>query len=105
MQKERYQSQINQNFETICHTEVCLTFSRLAAKLSEMIAKFRGHSLKIQPRSSFDLNGLNNSTRKYFENSLKSFQILKILMGGMNLRERVQKNQMSSVRSEGPFFQ
>ena len=30
MQKVRYQSQINQNFGTICHTEVCLTFSRLA---------------------------------------------------------------------------
>ena len=78
MQKERYQSQINQNFGTVCHTEVCLTFSRLAAKLSEMIAKFRGRSLKIQPRLSFDLNGLKNGMRKYFENSLKSFQILQI---------------------------
>ena len=36
--------QINQNFGTVCHTEVCLTFSRLAAKLSEIIAKFRGRS-------------------------------------------------------------
>ena len=35
MQKERYQSQINQNFGTVCHTEVCFTFLRLAAKLSE----------------------------------------------------------------------
>ena len=87
MQKERYQSQINQNFATVCHTEDCLTFSRLAAKLSEMIAKFRGRSLK-------------NGTRKYFENSLKSFQIFQILMGGMNVRERLQKNQTSSaVRS------
>ena len=48
MQKERYQSQINQNFGTVCHTEVCLTFSRLPAKLSEMITKFWGCSLKIQ---------------------------------------------------------
>ena len=52
------QSQINQNFGTICHTEICLTSSRLAAKLSEMIAKFRGRSLKIQHWSSFDLNDL-----------------------------------------------
>ena len=26
MQRERYTSQINHNFGTICHTEVCLTF-------------------------------------------------------------------------------
>jgi hypothetical protein len=41
-------------------------FSRLAAKLSEMIAKFRGRSLKLQPRLSFDLNGLKNGLPKYF---------------------------------------
>ena len=76
MQKERYQSQINQNFGTVCHTgEVCLTFSRLAAKLSEMITKFGGHSLKIQHQSSFDLYDLKNGMHKYFENSLKSMQI------------------------------
>ena len=73
--------QINQNFGTICHLEFCFTFSRLAAKISEMITKFRGLSLKIQPRSSFDLNGLKNGTRKYFENILKSFQIFLILIG------------------------
>ena len=28
LQKERYQSQINQNFGTVCHTEVCLTILR-----------------------------------------------------------------------------
>jgi hypothetical protein len=86
MQKESYQSQINQNFETVCHTEVCLTFSRLAAKLSEMITKFGGRSLKIQHRSSFDLNGLKNRMRIYFENSLKSMQIFQRLMRGMNCR-------------------
>ena len=86
MQKERYQSQINQNFGTICHTAVCLTFSRLTAKLSEMITKSRGHSLKIQNRSSFALNGLKNGTLKYFENSLKSMQIFQILMESMNSR-------------------
>ena len=48
MQKEKYQSQLNQNFETVFHTEVCLTFSRLGAKLSGTIAKFQGRSLKIQ---------------------------------------------------------
>ena len=58
MQKEGYQSQINQNFEIVCHTEVYLTFLRLGAKVSGMIAKFRGRSLKIQHRSSFDLNDL-----------------------------------------------
>ena len=71
MQKERYQSQINQNFGTVCHTEVFLTFSRLAAKLSEMIAKFRGCRLKIQPRPSIDLNGLKNGPSLHFKNSLK----------------------------------
>ena len=48
--------QINQNFGTVCHTEVCL-FSRLAAKLSEIITKFPGCSLKI-PASVFFLNFL-----------------------------------------------
>ena len=84
MQKERYQSQINQNFGTVCHTEVCLTFSRLAAKLSEMIAKFRGRSLKIQHQLSFDLNGLKNGPTKHFENSLKKLHFFQRLMGGMN---------------------
>ena len=35
MQKERYQSQINQNFGTICHSEICLTFSRLKPEFLE----------------------------------------------------------------------
>jgi hypothetical protein len=61
-------------------------FLRLAAKLSEVISKFRGRSLKIQHRLSFDLNGLKNGTHKYFENGLKSMQIFQRLMGGMNLR-------------------
>jgi hypothetical protein len=65
----------------------------LAAKLSEMITRFRGCSLKIQHQSSFELNGLKNGTRKYFENSLKSMQIFQILMGGMNFRKRSQKKQ------------
>ena len=72
MQKERYQIQMNQNFGTVCHTEVCFTFLRLAAKLSEMMTKFRGWNLKIQHRTSFDLNGLKNGHTKHFENRLKS---------------------------------
>jgi hypothetical protein len=40
MQKEKFQSQINHKFGIVCHTEVCLTFSRLAAKLSELANKF-----------------------------------------------------------------
>ena len=46
LQEGKYKRQLNQNFGIVCHTEICLTVSRLAAKLSNMIAKFRGHSLK-----------------------------------------------------------
>ena len=84
--KRKIWASINQNFGTVCHTEVCFTFSRLAAKLSEMIAKYQGRSLKIQHQSSFDLNGLKNGTRKYFENSLKSLHLFQRLMGAMNCR-------------------
>ena len=58
--------------QVVCNTEVCLTFLRLAAKLSEMIAKFRGRSLKIQHRSYFDLNGLKNGPSLHFKNSICS---------------------------------
>ena len=85
MQKERYQSQINQNFGTICHTEVCLTFSMLAAKLSKMIAKFRGCSLKIQPQMAS-----KPGMHKYFENNLKLFQIFQAWILGSARK----KNQM-----------
>ena len=37
---EILESQINQNFGTVCHTKVYLTFSRLGAKLSGSIEKF-----------------------------------------------------------------
>ena len=93
MQKERYQSQINQNFGTVCHTEVCLTFSRLADKLSKMITKFRGRNLKIQHRTHFDLNGLKNSLTKNVGNSLKSMEIFQILIGGMNFRRGHKKTK------------
>ena len=43
-----------------------------------------------------DLNGLKNKSTNFFENSLKSMQIFQLLMGGMNVRERSQKNQTSS---------
>ena len=81
-------------------TEVYLTFSRLAAEPSELAKKFRGRNLKIQHWTSYDHNGLKNGATKSFENSLKSMQIFQILMGGMNFRERLRKNQTSSaVRS------
>ena len=48
MQKERYQSQINQNFGTVCHTEACLTFLRLADKRSEMIPnKLKNNNINL----------------------------------------------------------
>ena len=40
-------SQINQNFWTICHTEVCFTFSRVIAGFSELAENFLGQNLKI----------------------------------------------------------
>ena len=55
MQKEIHLNKINQNFGTICHTEACITFSRLAAKLSGLAKKFRGRSLKIQPQPNISL--------------------------------------------------
>ena len=52
-------------------TEVCHTFSRLAANLSEMVTIFGSHRLKIKHRLSFDLNGLKNSPSLHFKNNLK----------------------------------
>jgi hypothetical protein len=63
---------------SVCHT-VCLTFLMLAAELSELAKKFRGHSLKTQPQTSFDLT---NGPSKHFQRSLNLFQRL---MGGMEL--------------------
>ena len=48
--------------------EVYLTFSRRGAKLSGTIAKFWGCSLKIQHRSSFDLNNLERPKWEFWEN-------------------------------------
>ena len=49
----------------------------------------------------FDINGLKNSTHKYFENSLKSMHLFQKLMGAMNCRQRLQKKKESSAeRSE-----
>ena len=36
-----------------------------------MTTKFWGRNLKIQHRTSFDLNGLKNGSAKYFKNSIK----------------------------------
>jgi hypothetical protein len=70
----------------------------LAAKLSDLAEIFRGCDLKIQHRKSFDLSGLKNGATKIFENTLKSMQIFQMVLGGMNLRERSQKepNVLSS---------
>ena len=95
MQKERYQSQINQNFGTIW-TEVCLTFSRLAAKLSEIIAKFRGRNLKIQHRTSFDLNGLKNGFANYFKNCIKLMHFFQGLIWRILLGDFVGDPNISS---------
>ena len=42
--EEQSKRQINQNFGTVCHTEVCLTFSRLVAKLLELISKLEARA-------------------------------------------------------------
>ena len=65
-----------------------------------MIANFQGRSLKIQPQLAFEFNGFKNSMRKYFENSLKSFKIFQILMGGMNFKEKSQKTKRPQQCSE-----
>ena len=79
---------VDQNFGTICHTEVCLTFSKLAAKLSKLSKTFRGQA---QPRTLFDLNGLKNGLSKHFDSCLKSMHLFQRLMGAMNCRKRSQK--------------
>ena len=85
MQKERYQSQINQNFETVCHTEVYLSFSRLAAKLSGMIAVVASKFNLDRPLTSM-------------ASKMARANILKIASNHMNVRERLQKkNQTSSA--------
>ena len=42
---------------------------------------------------SFDLNGLQNGTTKFFEKTLKLMQIFQILGGGMNFWERLHKTK------------
>ena len=59
-------------------TSVCDTY------LSLMLGKFALVWCYFQ--NILRANGLENSTHKYFENSLKSMQIFKRLMGGMNCR-------------------
>ena len=66
---------------------------------------FRNDCKRSQPQNSTWIvlwpQWPQNGPCKCFENSLKSFEIFQILMGGMNFRERSQKKQMSSaVRSE-----
>ena len=58
--KKKYQSQIFQNFGTICYAVVCLTFLRLTARFLKLSKRFWCCSLKIQPWKPFELNGLKN---------------------------------------------
>ena len=61
---------MNQNFGTICHTEV---FSRLGAKLSGTIAKFQVRSLKIQHQlTSMTSKGLGENPKKMSWDNLVS---------------------------------
>ena len=63
-----------------------INFSMLAAKLSEMITKFRGAASKFIIDRPFDLNGPQNGPFLHFKNSLKSMRWFKRLMGAMNCR-------------------
>ena len=52
-------------------------------------------------RAVFEAIEVKGRSLLNFEVTVKSKQIFQILMGGMNFRERSQKNQMSSaVRSD-----
>ena len=53
---------------------------------------------------SSNLSFLKNGTWNFFENGLKLMQIFQRLMGGMNRRERLHLNQMSSAVLLYPFF-
>ena len=75
----------------------CLTFSRLSVKFLELSKKFQGRSLKIQPQTSFDLNGLKNGPSKHFESSLKSMHLFQRLMDAMNCKKNQQKNQSIQI--------
>ena len=55
----------------------------LTAKLSELVKKTRGCNLKIQTRTSFEINGFKNGTAKHFENSFKSMHLFQRLTGGI----------------------
>ena len=95
---------LHQNFGTICHTEVCLTFSRLAAKLSELPKTFRGQASKIQPQTFFDLNGLKHGLSNHFDSSLKSMHLFQRLMGAMNCRY-IEIAKKQNVLSSEEWFE
>ena len=80
------QSQIKQNFKTVYHKKICLTFLSLAAKLSEITTKFQGCSLKIEHWSSFDLNGLKNGPSLHFKKYPQINALCQRLMGAMICR-------------------
>ena len=74
----------DQKMRMLEHKEACLTLLRFAVKFSEVAKKYQGRSLKIQPQTSFDLNGLKNGPSKHFERSLKSMHLFQRFMRGMN---------------------
>ena len=103
MQKEKDQSQINQSFGIICHTEVCLTFSRLAAKLSEMITKFWGRNSKCNikcPLTSMASKMVWPKNLKIASNQCKSS---KYWWEVWILGRRRKKNQTSSAVKSDHF--
>ena len=52
--------------------------------------------LKIQPRTSFDLNDLKESPVKYFENSLKSMHSFEIFICHMNYKVEIKLKLLGS---------
>ena len=75
MQKEMQQSKKNQNFGTVCHTDVYPTFLRWGAKLSETIAKFGGlkiQSSKVEEEATLYYRHLHKTKSCYPEGNLIS---------------------------------
>jgi hypothetical protein len=86
-----FSRQINQNFATVFHTE--------AAKLLEIIIKFGDRNLKIQHRTSFDLNGLKNT------NLFKSFfLIFKKNIVVSNLKSCILQKNLVGLDGKAPDF-
>ena len=78
-----------------------LLFRGWQLNLQKLLQNFEVVTSKFNIKHPLTSMASKNSSTKIFENILRSMQIIQILMGGMNFRKRLQKNQMSSaVRSE-----